>query len=321
MAATGVARTASGAFLRVIKGDVEDWHLEVGNALAKRYSLQGWSVSIYQRDWALLRKTCGIKHPSEITFEDLEEECFQQKEAGYTITTRDSHIARVRSIYNSLRILKIIPEDYEPEKHLPKLRLPKYTPRPITDEQALHLMTNADEPYREWFMLACLQGLRAMEVATIRGDWLEKGPLLPDGLQIWSLRVFGKGNTELVIPAHPLIVELIQSKNTSGPLYGIQPHYLSKKVNAEMRRLGVETRNKNDRKNTSRISYHSCRHYFATTVYAASGKDLILTSQVMRHANPATTMRYADLASGDKAKVVNSLFQGQDFTAKLPQAT
>ena len=317
MVATGVARTSSAAFLRVIKGDVENWHLDVGNALAKRYSLQGWTAGIYQRDWALLRKTCGTKHPAEITYADLEEEVLGFIESGYANTSIDSHITRLRSIYNSLRILGIVPEDCCPEKNLPKMKLKKYTPRPITKEQAMMLMTHAAEPYREWFMLACLQGLRAMEVATIRGDWLERGEELEDGTQIWNLRVYGKGNTELVIPAHPAIVELIQSKKTLGPLYGIQPHYLSKKVNAEMRRLGVMTKNKNDKANTSRVSFHSCRHYFATAVLAASENNLILTSRVMRHANPATTMRYAELVNGAEAKVVNSLFLSLDFTSSV----
>jgi hypothetical protein len=34
----------------------------------------------------------------------------------------------------------------------------------------------------------------------------------------------------------------------------------------------------------------------------------------MRHANPATTMRYAELVNGAEAKVVNSLFLSLDFT-------
>jgi integrase len=166
-------------------------------------------------------------------------------------------------------------------------------------------------------MFGCLQGLRAMEIATIRGDWLEKGELLPDGFQIWNLRVFGKGDVEAVIPAHPAIVELIQSKKTLGPLYGIQPHYLSKTVNREMRRLGVMTRNTNDKANTSNISFHSTRHYFACAFLAASDNNLFLTQSVMRHQNPATTMRYAALVAGPTARVVNTLFTSLDFAPSL----
>ena len=77
------------------------------------------------------------------------------------------------------------------------------------------------------------------------------------------------------------------------------------------------TKNKNDKANTSRISFHSCRHYFATAVLAASDNNLILTSRVMRHANPATTMRYAELVNGAEAKVVNSLFLSLDFTSSV----
>ena len=59
---------------------------------------------------------------------------------------------------------------------------------------------------------------------------------------------------------------------------------------------------------------HSCRHYFATAVLAASDNNLILTSRVMRHSNPATTMRYADLVNGAEQKVVSSLFHNLDLT-------
>jgi integrase len=81
-----------------------------------------------------------------------------------------------------------------------------------------------------------------------------------------------------------------------------------------MRRLGIETRNKN---NKSRISLHSLRHYYATAIYAASGKDLILTARLMRHSDPKTTLRYADLVNGDENRVVNKLFQNDEIKRNI----
>lgn len=290
------------------KGEVQPWHEEVGDLMARRYQGAGWNRLVLLRDWALLRKLCGSRHPSEIQYVDLDDVVIAMRNAGNTQSSIDSHIARTKSIFETLRIMKVIPLSHDPEKGFPKEKKKRYTPRPISHDQALMLMTSAREPFNEFFTLACMAGLRAMEIANIRGDWLEEGE------EGWNLRVYGKGDTELVIPAHDKIVALIQSKNTSGRLYYIEPAYLSQLANAEMRRLGIETRN---RKNKSRISLHSCRHYFATAIYSASGRDLILTSRVMRHSNPQTTLRYADLVNGDENKVVNKLFQNDPLKRNI----
>ena len=280
------------------KGEVYDWHGEVGDLFARRYTTRRWSTQLLQKDWALLRNLCGPRHPSEIGFIDLENKLLELINSGSPNSTLESTVARFKSIFDTLRLLKVIPENHRPDDGLPKYRVKRYEPRPISREQAVHLMTNARHPYNEFFALACLAGLRAMEVATLRGSWLEKGEMG------WNLRVFGKGDTELVIPAHPEVVRIIQSYHTTGSIYNLEPNYLSRKVNAEMRRLGIITRTAG---NESRLSYHSCRHYFATSVLKASGGNLVLTSQVMRHSNPAVTMRYAALVDGQKSEVINSL--------------
>jgi integrase len=297
-------KTMADMFNEAPKGDVQPWHEAVGDLMARRYQSAGWNRLVLLRDWALLRKLCGTRHPSEIEYVDLDDVVIAMRNAGNTQSSIDSHIARTKSIFETLRIMKVIPHDHHPEKGFPKEKKKRYTPRPISHDQALMLMSKAKEPFNEFFTLACMAGLRAMEIANIRGDWLEQGE------EGWNLRVYGKGKTELVIPAHQRIVELIQSKNTQGRLYYIEPAYLSQLANAEMRRLGIETRNRN---NKSRISLHSCRHYFATAIYSASGRDLILTSRVMRHANPQTTLRYADLVNGDENRVVNKLFQNDEI--------
>jgi integrase len=301
-------KTMADMFNEAPKGEVQPWHQEVGDLMARRYQGAGWNRLVLLRDWALLRKLCGAKHPSEIQYIDLDLAVEQMRANGTLKSSVNSHIARVKSIFHTLRIMKVIPQDHHPEIGFPREKKQRYTPRPISQAQAVMLMSQAKEPFNEFFTLACMAGLRAMEIATIRGDWLEEGE------QGWNLRVFGKGDTELVIPAHDKIVALIQSKNTQGRLYYIEPAYLSQLANAEMRRLGIETRNKN---NKSRISLHSLRHYFATAIYSESGRDLILTSRLMRHSDPKTTLRYADLVNGDENRVVNKLFQNDEIKRNI----
>ena len=292
-------------FLDGAKGFIEPWHEEVGNLLARRYEIAGWSRSIFINDWSMLRSVCGNKHPRDVYLQDLEEKVLK----GHTQATRETYVARLRSIFNSLRMLGIIPVDHHPDQGLPKVKVSRATPRPISKDQAVMLMTKSQEPYREWFVFACLAGLRAMEVATIRGDWLEEHP---EGMM---LRVHGKGKTEKLIPAHPKVVEIIQRHNVLGRLYTVKPHYLSHLACAEMRRLGIVTKLRSvTPDNPSRISFHSCRHFFATMVLAASGNSLVLTSRVLRHQSVNVTMRYADIVNGEEARVVGGLLSDIDWT-------
>ena len=315
MDATGVSRNIEGATLRVLQGGVYDWHQEVGDGLARHYPVNGFSSTLLLKDWSLLRKICGPKHPSEMTYFDLEEVVLAYREANAADSTVDWFINRMRSIYKVLRLIKIVDESCTPEKGLKIKPIPRGEPRPITRAQAQMLMTESDLPYREWFMFGCLAGLRAMEIANICGSWLEEGEPGEDGQSIWLLRIFGKGGTEKTIPCHPALRELIQSKNTQGRLYAIQPHYLSKKVNAEMRRMGIITKNHNEKAtNASRISFHSTRHYFATALLAASN-DIALVSKAMRHTDPRVTMIYAGLNPVRSSQFVGSLFAKVDFGA------
>lgn len=290
-----------------VKGSFEPWHEEVGTLLAKRYSIAGWTRSLYINDWQILRDVCGSKHPKDVFLLDLEAKVLQAR----TQATRQNYVARIQSLFTSLRYLNLIPLEHHPDKGLPKVKVASPSPRPITKEQAIMLMTEAKEPMREWFMFACLAGLRAMEIATIRGDWLELHE------QGYMLRVFGKSKTEKLIPAHPKLVEIIQKKNVLGPLYDMKPRYLSIAACKEMRRLGIVTKVRTvSPDNPSRLSLHSCRHFFATQVLAASGNSLVLTSRVMRHSGLAMTLRYADIVNGEEAKVVGGLMSDIDWTAR-----
>jgi len=280
----------------------QPWHKEVGDLLARRYQLQGWARTLFMQDWSTLKRVCGDKHPSQIFLQDLEDQVLR----GNTQGSRESYVGRMRSIFTSLRMLGVIPLDHRPDDGLPRIRVNRASPRPLSREQVLHLISNAQEPIREWFLLASLTGMRAVEISRIEGSWLE------DHGGHYLIRIHGKGNTSLLIPAHPQVVELIKSKKTLGRLYHIQPNYLSRKACEEMRRLGVMTKNNND-KNGSRLSFHSFRHFFATEMLQKSGGNLVVTARLMRHASPVVTMRYADLVNDEERKVVDSLFSDIDW--------
>lgn len=280
----------------------QPWHKEVGDLLARRYELAGWARTLFMSDWSMLKRVCGDRHPSEIFLQDLEDQVLRAETQG----SRESYVGRCRSVFNSLRMLGVIPLTHRPDDGLPKIRVNRASPRPLSTEQVLHLISNANMPEKEWFTLAALTGLRACEISIIEGSWLEH-----HGDQ-WMLRVYGKGKTELLVPAHEKVVSIIQSKKTLGRLYDIQPNYLSRKACEEMRRLGVMTKHNKD-KNGSRLSFHSFRHWFATEMLRKSGGNLVVASRLLRHASPIVTMRYADLVNSEERKAVDLLFNDLDW--------
>ena len=275
---------------KVVRVSTPAWHEPVRAALARRYEMNGWGRALLRNDMAMLRRVCNGKHPAETSTADLEEVVLRAK----TLSSRGSYVARLRSIFNSLRIVGAIPPEHCPDAGLPKLRRARGVPRPITRAQAEHLMTNAAPPFNEWFTLACLAGMRAGEISRLEGQWLELHPEGP------VLRIFGKGSTELTVPAHEQVARIVESHRTLGRLYRVNPNKVSSYASAEMKRLGVPG------------TLHACRHYFATELLEQSGGDLILVAELMRHASLDVTRGYAQLRQGRKRAVLDLLGGGSD---------
>ncbi|MFR9758230.1 tyrosine-type recombinase/integrase [Streptomyces sp. TR06-5] len=82
----------------------------------------------------------------------------------------------------------------------------------------------------------------------------------------------------------------------AGALWeGVRPERVSRTVARLASGLGI------------RMRYHQLRHRFGTAVYRASGRDLLLTQRLMRHASPATTAGYAAVADEEVHVVVCAL--------------
>lgn len=253
-------------------------------ALADKYKKTGYGRQLIFNDSSLIRRLSV--HLQFATPKDLEVVVMQPPSNN----TKALYCGRYASIYRSLIDLEMLP-NHNPALKLPKIRKRRSQPRPLTHAEASILINQAKEPQRHWFILSCFAGLRAMEISLVRGVDLEEAN---DGYQ---LRVpYGKGGTDLVVPAHPLVTEMIQSYKTLDRLWPtMTAHGLSVAACKEMRRLGVKKK------------LHSGRHYFATSAYAASNGDLLAVSKLMRHASVATTQIYAELGSQVARSLVNSL--------------
>jgi integrase len=256
--------------LRRVAGTIDD----IIERLNFAYQAQGWSRDLFVNDRAILRRV-GV-HPDDATLSDLERVVMAASGNG----TRAFYVSRLKSLWRTMRRLGLT--DSVVADDLLSIKKPRAVPRPITRQEAKVLMTEADEPMRFWFILGCRAGLRAMEVCTVRGaDFSDLGG------GAYELRVRGKGNTDITVPVHGDVAEVFASVSTLGTLF---PHSHSRKLSTaaglEMRRLGIPE---------TRARFHSCRHYFATSVLEASGWDLLTTSKLMRHANINTTTGYTAL--------------------------
>jgi len=250
--------------------------------LLARYTTQGFSMALFRNDFNLLVRL-GV-HPEVATTEDLQNLIMTAK----AVSTRGTYASRVRSIYKTLRKMGLISNMADVE--LPPIRKGRGLPHPLTPGEAELVMTKSDLPMRDWFIIGCKAGLRAMEVANLRGVDLEKGE---DG---YILRVAGKGGTDLSVPVADIVAQTILKHETPGRIWSVTPNRLTKMCSIEMKRLGIPKK-----------TFHACRHYFATTMLEKSGGDLLAVRDLMRHSSVATTQVYTQLASGRTRSLVKLL--------------
>jgi len=257
---------------------------EIHQKLKNRYDASGFSPYVIRTDWQIIRRI-GV-HPALATTQDLEKVVLKATKQS----TKANYVSRLRSIYKHLNKMDLV-NGNNPAADLPNVKSGRGVPKPITKGEFEKLLAEATQPYRDWFILGGMVGLRAHEVAKIEG-----ADLIEDQGG-YSLRVIGKGKTDLVVPVAQQVAETIQSYNTLGPLWKVDPNAFSKRAANEMRRiLGPNAKH-----------FHSLRHYFATTMLEKSNGDLLAVRDLMRHSSVATTQVYTQLSQGRTRSLVDLL--------------
>lgn len=162
-------------------------------------------------------------------------------------------------------------------------------PRPIDTDDLRRALRLATCPQMSAMLhLAAFAGLRCAEISAL--DW---GDLNGD-----LMLVHGKGGKDRVIPVHPLIrsaLRAIPGRRSHGPVFQLSPRHVSHAIRAHLHACGC------------RASAHMLRHWFATTVYEASGADLRMTQELLGHSSPTTTAMYTRWASSRSVDVVATM--------------
>lgn len=206
--------------------------------------------------------------------------------------TRAVYLSTVRGFYTwAVREDRVL---LDPTRRLPRPRLPRRLPRPISEADLFMALGTAPTRVRPMLVLAAFAGLRAKEIAA-----LDAADVLDDVVVVQS----GKGGKPRKVPMHPSVRAALLDLPRRGPLFPnvkypaipLEPWRVSQLCNDHLHALGLNT------------TLHKLRHRFATTLYPASGHDLRFVQEMLGHADPKTTAIYADWQRADAATVIAAL--------------
>ncbi len=168
----------------------------------------------------------------------------------------------------------------------------KSIPRPLTPAQVTAVLAGAaNENLHAWLTLALYAGLRAHEIAKIRGEDVDL-----DQLYVW-----GKGGQGAFVPTHPLVWALAQSRPRQGwwfPTRSAAGHVTSLAVSTMTSKLF--------RANGIEGSIHRCRHTYATELLRG-GANVRVVQTLMRHESLNSTMIYTAVDEGERRAAINRL--------------
>jgi integrase len=178
---------------------------------------------------------------------------------------------------------------------------PRSTPHPLPEGELKRLTAVTRGAHKSWVLLGAFCGLRAHETAKLAREDLST---LDDGTVI--LRVTGKGGRTDTIPVPPVVMKALDLTGSGRFWEGTRAESVSRTIAGIAAKIGV------------RMRYHQLRHRYGTMVYRSSGRDLLMTQRLMRHASPATTAGYAAVAD-DRVHLVVQDLPGADPDASRPK--
>lgn len=221
----------------------------------------------------------------------------------WTPRTRMTYYVQLGSWFRWLQLL-----DHRIDNPMVKVGRPKRVrcePRPITDDNLRRLLrSQMYKRTRAMVLLAAMQGLRAHEIAKVKGEHLD--------LVDRSMDVVGKGGHRATLPLHPLVVEIAYQMPRIGYWFpgddrGHQRREsVCSTVKAAMVRAGVPG------------SAHQLRHWFGTALMRA-GVDLRTVQTLMRHANLESTAIYTEVADEQRVKGIHRLDPFGLYALQIPE--
>jgi integrase/recombinase XerD len=183
----------------------------------------------------------------------------------------------------------------------PSLRLPspkpgRGLPHPLTPAEVERVLAVCIDGRAAWtrayVTLAAFGGLRAHEIAKVRGEDVRGDELL----------IYGKGGVTSTVPMTPVLARLAETMPASGYWFP------TGSATGHVHRCSVSTAIQRAFKRAGVVAVpHSLRHYYCTQVLRATGGDLRTTQRLARHASPATTAIYTQVLDETAARAAAAI--------------
>lgn len=183
-----------------------------------------------------------------------------------------------------------------PAARLPKVRVPKSEPDPVTTEDIeMILHSGIYRRTRLWVLLYSYQGMRATEIAAVSGasiDWRNQR----------ILSVEAKNGKEVWRPVHPVVWEHLQTWRTDGWFFPsptrtgehVTAANVSNVLSKAFKRAGIPHRP------------HQMRAWFATEMIDA-GVPTIVVAAALRHSDTQSVEKYVRVKDDTIADAIRAL--------------
>lgn len=184
--------------------------------------------------------------------------------------------------------------DRDPTVLLPVPKKPRRLPRPLPIPDAATAIALAPPETKLILSLACMAGLRADEIARLRGTdvlWDYDPPLL---------HVRGKGDKDRRVPVPPQLAELLAHWHRTGPLIRYRD---PKRQHEHLPAVNISQRANHYLYSLGMTSIHTLRHTAGSWFYRESGRDLRLTQEFLGHATPVSTAIYTQIDPDEMSAV------------------
>lgn len=180
--------------------------------------------------------------------------------------------------------------DGDPMLGMPRIRVPRKIPNPVTEDELATLLTLA-EPLLTAVILGAFAGLRRFEIAICMREHVSQDVILVP---------HGKGDKPATVPTHPYLWEHVRGRPpgilvTDKAGRPVEPNWLSKTVRYACDAIGLPD-----------VHLHRLRDRYGTMIQELYG-DLRVTQECLRHESVKSTEGYTLVRPGRRGEAVTKL--------------
>ncbi|MGB9766972.1 MAG: tyrosine-type recombinase/integrase [Sulfurihydrogenibium sp.] len=277
------------------------------------------TVRNYRVDLNQFIKIVGDKEVDKVTKSDVAKFRMVLQSQKRKSSTLARKLATLNSLYQYLIDLELVNVSPITKSHRPKVS--QRIPSSLSNEEVKMILKHIDNLQDKAIVVLLLTtGLRSSELLSIKkqnilierdGQTFSIDKILEDSLKendIAYIRVVGKGDKEREVPITgktlSILVEYLKEVNpyidNQTPIFPISYHTLWRKIKTIGKKLAIT------------VHPHKLRHT-AATMALASGAELRVIQELLGHASPTTTARYAKVGQKQLLKATKALSENIDL--------